>query len=157
MGGATSILMERTLPQRYEHTRQHQVSLLSIQARVTKDFSKGQYPVVKWACPSPISNSPFFFAPLSKCMIQASVEAPYMKLSEHVLSDRRTATGPFRERWPWTTERATLGEQGGNGLAEKDQHTLVADAPTHTKYERSFLFFFLAIICKRSQETNCTV
>ena len=135
--------MERMLPQRYENTRQHQVPLLSEQAIATKDSSKAQDPVEKWACPSPISNSPFF-ARFSKSMIHASVKAPYVKLPEHVLSDRKTATGPFRERWPWTTERATLGEQGGNGLAEKDQHTLVAGCShTHTQNTNE-IFFFLS-------------
>ena len=48
----------------------------------------------------------------------------------------------------------TLGKQGGLGLAEKDQHTLVAGCP-HTDSMKKFFFFlsfFLAFICTARKE-----
>ena len=89
--------MERTLPKKYENTRQYQIPLLSIQTIVTKDFSKGKYPAVDFGMPvADFQQS--LFCPVSTSSTHASVKAPYVKLSEHVLSDQRTATGPFRDR-----------------------------------------------------------
>ena len=150
--------MERMLPQRHENTRQHQVPLLSSSGNSNKALF--QRKVSSGETGMPIADSQqSFFCPilhvLDACLGKSAVrEALRTTFSED--GDRPFSRNDDHGLRRW----GNVGNAGRQSDWPKKTNTrLWRDAPPHTAWRIffSFLSFFLAIICNRSQGKNRTV